>query len=348
MACMRPLPDMLVKYDTKATPNPRTTRATKEICMPASRYPATANAKLTVDVALTPVFVPSDPAQRARSVYIVVDVVRATTTLSVMLDRGCSRVLVAPGIAEARAAATASTHDSRRALLGGESGGVAPAGFDFGNSPREYAAADLAGRELIFATTNGTRALRACAGGFAIFAGSFRNAGAVAEAAIEAALRCQEQARAEPGASAEPDALARTGWASEASIGEATGGCEIVVVCAGRLSEPAFDDTLCAGYLITRLIEVAIERGIATTQGEGARIASAVWGDQLARDRELAAALADCDAGQAVSAVGLEGDLNWCAALDASTSVPYVATMDTTRNLLEVLSLANSEAQMED
>src|SRR5579884_190360 len=160
--------------------------------MAASSGESMAEGRLALDVALTPAFVSPDPARRARSVYIVVDVVRATTTLSVMFDRGCARVLVAPSIAAARAAA-ASASGSVPFLLGGESGGVAPPGFDFGNSPREYGAAQFAGRELIFVTTNGTRALHTCEGGFAIFAGAFRTAGAVAEAAVEAALRAREE-----------------------------------------------------------------------------------------------------------------------------------------------------------
>src|SRR5260221_3207450 len=125
--------------------------------------------RLTLDVALVPMFVAPDPAQRARTTYVVVDVIRATTTLAVMLGQGCRCVLVAPGIAEARAVAQP---DPGRYLLGGESGGVAPPGFDFGNSPREFAAAELAGREIVFATTNGTRPLRACTDGYPVYRGT--------------------------------------------------------------------------------------------------------------------------------------------------------------------------------
>ena len=99
------------------------------------------------------------------------------------LHRGCRKVLLALYIESAGARALWAG----RSLLGGEREGVVPPSFDFGNSPVEYARADLTSRELLFVTTNGTRALRACAGGYAIFAGSYRNAEAVAQAAIQTA-----------------------------------------------------------------------------------------------------------------------------------------------------------------
>src|SRR5690242_15031780 len=51
-----------------------------------------------IDVALVPAFVESDPNRRAGTVYVVVDVIRATTTLAVAFDRGCQRVLLAPDV----------------------------------------------------------------------------------------------------------------------------------------------------------------------------------------------------------------------------------------------------------
>ncbi len=114
------------------------------------------------------------------------------------------------------------------------------------------------------------------------------------------------------------------------------------------MGDPAYDDTLCAGYLLARLREAATARGLATTLGEGGRIAAAVWRDQQQRQQSLREALAESDAGQAARAVGLEDDLAWCADIDASRAAPYVATMDTARNLLEVLPLGDAKAEMED
>src|SRR5262245_9928811 len=128
---------------------------------------------LQIDVALVPTYVESSLDRRAATVYVVVDVIRATTTLTVAFDQGCRRVLLAPDI---ETALERASREPGRFLLGGEREGVAPAGFDLGNSPDEYTRVDLAGRELLFVTTNGTRALRACMGGYSIFAGGYRNA----------------------------------------------------------------------------------------------------------------------------------------------------------------------------
>lgn len=290
-------------------------------------FPATGTKRgLTVDVALVPLFLPQQPDERANTVYVVVDVIRATTTLCVLFEHGCRRVLVAPGIEAARHAHRDGGADL---LLAGEVGGLAPAGFDFGNSPRELVAADLAGRELIFATTNGTQALRACMGGRAIYAGAFRNAEAVTARALRVAL-------ARDAGSATPRELPRNighSGASEADLGAAAP--DIVIVCSGRDAIPAYDDTTCAGYLIERLIAHAAARDIDITLREGARIARSCASAALAAN-SVRKALSVADAARAVERVGLEDDLHWCADVDASTVVPVVTGTQRPHDLIVV------------
>jgi 2-phosphosulfolactate phosphatase len=246
-----------------------------------------------IDVALVPAFIESDPHQRRSVVYVVVDVIRATTTLTVAFDRGCQRVLLAPDIETALERAQRAPG---RFLLGGEREGVAPPGFDFGNSPAEYARANLTGRELLFVTTNGTRALRACAGGHTTFAGSYRNAEAVVQAAIQAARSVEMT--------------------------------DIVIVCAGRENQAAYDDTLCAGYL-TRSVTTRLEQmGYGAEMESGARIAAELSDAALASTTPLRERLAESGAGRAVTRIGLEGNLDWCAALDESKAVPYVVGVE--------------------
>jgi 2-phosphosulfolactate phosphatase len=288
-------------------------------------------------------FIAPDPAQRARTTYVVVDVIRATTTLAVMLGQGCRCVLVASGIAAARAVAQP---DPGRYLLGGESGGVAPPGFNFGNSPREYAAADPTGREIVFATTNGTRALRACTGGYAIYAGSLRNASAVARAAFASAIEARRQTPQVPGVSlSSPKASPETSLgASEAAlVDDDDGQSDIVVVCAGREGQPSYDDTLCAGYLIERIEAEAAARDLGVMMESGARIARDACRYVMERPDGLRAALGESDAGRAIRSVGLEADLDWCAAIDATDVVPYVATVDAERDLLVLRDVGREE-----
>jgi 2-phosphosulfolactate phosphatase len=255
---------------------------------------------LLIDVALVPAFVESDPHRRHNVIYVVVDVIRATTTLTVAFDRGCRRVLLAPDI---ETALERASREPGRFLLGGERVGVAPPGFDLGNSPAEYARADLAGRELLFATTNGTRALRACIGGYAIFAGSYRNAEVVVQASIRSA-QSADQAR-------------------------------IVVVCAGREHQPAYDDTLCAGYLTRTIAERMEKLDYRVEMESGARIAAESSDAAIASATPLRQRLAESGAGQAVTRIGLGKDLDWCAAIDASRVAPRITGVEDGLLILE-------------
>ena len=125
-----------------------------------------------VDVAFTPSEAVSAP------VGIVVDVLRASSTIAQALASGWPRVLCAPGIDEAKAV----REQLGEGLLGGERMGVRIDGFDVGASPREF----LNGGDvpLIFTTTNGTRAvLTAASTCERVFLGSLLNLDAVAAAA---------------------------------------------------------------------------------------------------------------------------------------------------------------------
>jgi 2-phosphosulfolactate phosphatase len=125
-----------------------------------------------VDVALTP----EDAA--AAPTGIVIDVIRATSTICQALSSGYERVYCAAEVEEAFAL--------RQALgggvLGGERNNVPIDGFDLGNSPREY----LEAREgpLVLTTTNGTRAIVATAARCdRVLVASLLNLDAVVEAA---------------------------------------------------------------------------------------------------------------------------------------------------------------------
>ena len=125
---------------------------------------------MRVDVAFTPA------EAAAAQVGIVVDVLRATSTIAQALASGCRRVLCCAEIEEARAL-RAEIPDS---LVGGERQAVQIEGFDVGASPREFlqARADT----LILSTTNGTRAvLEAARRCDEVLVGSLLNLDAVAQ-----------------------------------------------------------------------------------------------------------------------------------------------------------------------
>ncbi len=112
-------------------------------------------------------------------VGIVVDVLRATSTITQALASGYRRVLCCAEIDEARELAKTAGP----AKLAGERRLEAIPGFDFGNSPREIAAGPQA-ETLILSTTNGTRLLVSAAERFRhVYVGSLLNLDAVAAAA---------------------------------------------------------------------------------------------------------------------------------------------------------------------
>ena len=130
---------------------------------------------MRVHVAFTPAEEVSAP------LGIVVDVLRATSTIAQALARGYGRVLCCQEVEEARA--IAAEHPG--AKLAGERKTVRIDGFDFGNSPAELAASEPADT-LVLTTTNGTRLLLAAAARCeTVLVGSLLNLSAVAAAARE-------------------------------------------------------------------------------------------------------------------------------------------------------------------
>ena len=130
---------------------------------------------MRVDVDFTP-----DEAGAAPT-GLVIDVIRATSTICQALASGYQRVFCAAEVDEARALREALGDG----VLGGERNAVRIPGFDFGNSPREYD--DPIAETLILSTTNGTRAVVAAAQRCErVFVASLLNLSAVVEAAREA------------------------------------------------------------------------------------------------------------------------------------------------------------------
>ena len=190
---------------------------------------------MRVDVALVP-----DAARRWRGVVcIVVDELRASSTIVTLLERGAGAVVPAANVAEARRLAAGNGH-----VLAGERNVVRPPGFDFGNSPTEIDGTDLRGHDVVLSTRNGTavlRGLRGLRGDPAVVIGCLLNASACARSAL---------------------ALATD---SGASIG---------IVCAGRRGMFAIDDALTAGFLVDRLVATSGE-GVELT--EAAVAARQLW-----------------------------------------------------------------------
>ncbi len=119
-----------------------------------------------------------EPAALAGSVCIIIDLLRASTTITHALAAGADRVLPCLEPAEALALRDRLGGD---ALLGGERGGLRIEGFDLGNAPAEYTPDRVSGRTVIFTTTNGTRAALHARPAAAILVGCLANLSALVE-----------------------------------------------------------------------------------------------------------------------------------------------------------------------
>src|SRR5579871_2517739 len=129
---------------------------------------------MQIHVALMPILA----GDVSEAVCVVVDVLRATSVIATLFDRGCPRVYVAGSHETARTFSRVHGY-----TLCGETGGYKVADFDYGNSPTEFAVLDFTGRPVVLSTTNGTRATLAVAGARKVFLGAALNRRAVAETA---------------------------------------------------------------------------------------------------------------------------------------------------------------------
>lgn len=118
-----------------------------------------------------------DASALAGGVAVMIDVLRASTTIVHALAAGVDSIIPCESVDEARV--TSGRLGGRDVLLGGERCGGRIDGFDLGNSPLEYTPERVAGRTIVFTTTNGTRALRMCAPAERVLIGSFVNRAAL-------------------------------------------------------------------------------------------------------------------------------------------------------------------------
>ena len=147
------------------------------------------------------------------STVVVIDVLRATSSMVEALVNGAQGVYPAASTEEAIKLASSLGRDDT--ILCGEARGLMIEGFDLGNSPLEFSSENVAGKRLVMSTTNGTRAFFLVGDAVTVLACSFMNLSAGAVAAMEAD--------------------------------------SIVVVCAGMEGLFSLDDAVCAGALVQRI-----------------------------------------------------------------------------------------------
>ena len=170
---------------------------------------------MRIDVYFTPLGVAAgDLAGRG---VVVIDALRATTTIVTAVANGAKAVI--PAATPDEAVRLAAKLEKNGVLLAGERRSVKIAGFALGNSPREMTPAAVATKTIVLATTNGTPALVAAQGGDPVLVGAPANFRALVERARQV-------------------------------LGERG---DLAVVCAGREKQFAIEDAYTAGRLVKAL-----------------------------------------------------------------------------------------------
>ena len=241
---------------------------------------------MPLDVFLLPSLV--EPERLAGRTAVVIDVLRATTTIVHALAAGASAVAVCGEVDEARQLA-ASIPGS---VLGGERGGRAIDGFHLGNSPAEYTRQSAFGKTVVFTTTNGTRAMSRCIGARRVLLGAFVNFSAV----------CREL-------SAE--------FAGPLGRG-------IALVCAGTDGEVTREDTLLAGAIVDDLVRTHAAQLVLNDQAEIAADAWRACRQDLGGHDPLARALRHSRGGRNLIELGMENDIAIAAAIDKFDLAPLL------------------------
>ena len=239
------------------------------------------------------------PEALAGGTVVVIDVLRATTTIAFALAAGAERIIPCGELDDARRLRDelAARRPPVAALLGGERGGLPIEGFDFGNSPAEYTPHRVRGRTIAFTTTNGTQAMLPCRQAARVLLGAFVNLRAV--------------------------------------IAEVRGAERVHLLCAGTQGEITREDVLAAGAIVHRLMRpddpLAAGAWSRCELNDQARIARDAWQAALppaelftssVPRQWLAKTLAESKGGRNLTRVGLARDIADCADLDRFDVVP--------------------------
>ena len=246
-----------------------------------------------LDAVLLPSLV--QPDFFAGKTVVVVDVLRATTTITSAIHAGCRYVLPQGSIEVAKSAFEQLESDTPTAglsMLGGERKGKIVPGFHGGNSPVEYTPEVAADKILILATTNGTVAMDHCAQASRILIGSMVNLTAVAQEVIS-----------------DPN---------------------VVVLCSGTDRLITSEDVIFAGAFLQRVAELRQQAGLPVGKfTDPAMIASNHW-LTVQRQVEGGSPLADffknARGGINLVKIGHSADIEFAANID---SLPIVSELNT-------------------
>ncbi len=214
---------------------------------------------------------------------VVIDVLRATTTIAWSLQNGAEAIQAFADLGELEAAAAAWPAD--RCLRAGERGGKRVEGYDLGNSPLAVTPELVTGKRIFISTTNGTRSLQAVRPVPLLLTACLPNRTAVARRLVEAG--------------AERVWIVGSGWEGDYSL----------------------EDSLAAGAVASAATELAVAPHVGVRFGNDEMLAALALWQQWHHDTETC--LRAASHGQRLIGSGNhDADFACCAAVDSLTIVP--------------------------
>jgi 2-phosphosulfolactate phosphatase len=214
-------------------------------------------------------------------VAVVIDVLRATSSIATALTSGSRGVIPAANRDEAL---RLQGRYPGSLLCGEENGKIIP-GFHLGNSPLEYTPEIVKGKTVILTTSNGTKAVLGARdkGAVTVLTCAFLNLDAVKNAVLR-----------------------------ELSLKDR----DVFIICSGSHGEFSFEDFVCAGGLVDRLLAGNL------SPDDSAKEAREAY---LRYQGDVLQALLDSPHGRYLEVIGYGADLPYCAKVSVLQTVPYLA-----------------------
>jgi len=223
------------------------------------------------------------PAEGGPDAAVVIDVLRATTTIAWSLQNGAEAIQAFADLDSLEAAAAA--WPAGRCLRAGERGGKRVDGYDLGNSPLAVTPERVGGKRIFMSTTNGTRSLAAVRAVPLLVTACLPNRRAVAQRLITAAAG------------------------------------RVWIVGSGWEGDYSLEDSLAAGAVASALMELAVAPHVGVSCGNDEMLAALALWQQWRHDTE--SALRAASHGQRLIGIGdHDADFACCAAVDSLQVVP--------------------------
>jgi 2-phosphosulfolactate phosphatase len=156
-----------------------------------------------------------EPERHAGSIIVIIDILRATSAICTAFEHGVSSIIPVATVAEAR------DFKERGYLVAAERDGYVLDFADFGNSPFNFTSDKVAGKTIVYSTTNGTGIIKLASSADKIVIGSFLNLGSLSQ------------------------------WISGQDK-------DVVLFCAGWKNRFNLEDSICAGAIAEKLMSTSL------------------------------------------------------------------------------------------